>query len=209
VCSVNKEGVIYCRRMVRQAERSLVNSANGRKGADARWDDHSDTDLPDASHDRGDDHRGDHDGKHDGDDAGDHNRDHAGDHNGNDHGLISLLASSICKGDHLERSRACFERFWVEYPRKVAKKAAWAEWERIRPVPDEAFTAAAMAAVRRQQRTWTDPKYIPHARTWLHNSRWEDEPDALVVSAAEGRVIADADETGRYLDDLRQRGDRR
>lgn len=74
-----------------------------------------------------------------------------------------------------------FERFWIAYPRKTAKQAALKEWLRISPAPDDALTAAMIAAVE-EQRTSTQwlkdgGQFIPHARTWLHQQRWKDEAD--------------------------------
>lgn len=74
-----------------------------------------------------------------------------------------------------------FEQFWSAYPRKTAKAAALREWLRISPAPDAALTELMIAKVD-EQRTSTQwlkdaGQYIPHARTWLHQQRWKDEPD--------------------------------
>lgn len=75
----------------------------------------------------------------------------------------------------------CFERFWAAYPRKTAKATALKEWLRIQPPPDDAVTDAMIVKVH-EQRTSTQwlkdgGQFIPHARTWLHQQRWKDEPD--------------------------------
>lgn len=69
--------------------------------------------------------------------------------------------------------RAAFDRFWAIYPRKVGKDGAWAKWRQLRP--DEATVEGMIAAVEQQARTWNDPQFIPHPKTWLHNGRWKDE----------------------------------
>jgi hypothetical protein len=72
-----------------------------------------------------------------------------------------------------------FERFWTAYPRKVGKGAANSEWLRIHPSSE--LQAQILAAVERQRTCdqWVKDggQYVPHARTWLHQKRWEDEPD--------------------------------
>jgi hypothetical protein len=72
-----------------------------------------------------------------------------------------------------------FERFWSVYPRKTAKDAARKEFIRIGA--DEAKTDAMIAKVNAYKASpqWTKDggQYVPHARTWLHQKRWEDEVD--------------------------------
>lgn len=88
-------------------------------------------------------------------------------------------------GGILER----FERFWAVYPRKTAKDTARKEF--IRLAPDDAMTDAMVAKVRqaRASAQWLkdDGQFIPHARTWLHQKRWEDEhtPARAAVAHAE------------------------
>jgi hypothetical protein len=97
--------------------------------------------------------------------------------------------------------RAGFEQFWVAYPRKVGKDAAWREWQRIRPVPDDAFTASAVAAIGQQRSSaqWQRDggHYIPHPRTWLHQGRWQDEAERAAMPSKSGL-------TGRIPDQKRQ-----
>lgn len=79
-----------------------------------------------------------------------------------------------------------FERFWRAYPRRVGKLAAAKEWAKLQP-PIE----AVMAALARQIPTWTDPQYIPHPRTWIHQGRWLDEqPDTVFQRPAKVAGIA-------------------
>jgi hypothetical protein len=73
-----------------------------------------------------------------------------------------------------------FERdFWPEYPRKVGKPDARAQWLRI-PKQDEATRDAVCDGLDRWKAYWlstaTERRFIPHPSTWLHQERWEDEP---------------------------------
>lgn len=100
--------------------------------------------------------------------------------------------------------RTRFDRFWAAYPRKIAKDAAWREWQRLSP--SEARTAEMILAITRQCQTpqWQrdNGQYIPHPRTWLHQGRWQDEPDVVGLSV-DGRAVPGADETAAYLRDMR------
>jgi hypothetical protein len=83
--------------------------------------------------------------------------------------------------------RVRFERFWDAYPRKTAKKAAWAEWQRIKPAPDDSFTERAIEAIQQHIRSaqWRKDggQYIPHPKTWLHQGRWEDQDEYTAPTA--------------------------
>lgn len=75
--------------------------------------------------------------------------------------------------DELER---LFEEFWQIYPRKVGKQAARREFVRaLKKVDAETLIAGA-------RRFATDPNlpydktFVAHARTWLSQGRWDDEP---------------------------------
>jgi hypothetical protein len=75
----------------------------------------------------------------------------------------------------LERTLALarFERFWGVYPRKVGRDDAERAWLKLKA--DDALTDRIIAAVTLQARGWDDPKYTPHASTWLNGGRWKDE----------------------------------
>lgn len=83
-----------------------------------------------------------------------------------------------------------FELFWREYPRKTAIGAARASfikaWPKIpdpkvdprsplQPAPGFEKCLTLMRAIDAQKGGWTDPKFIPHASTWLNQERWADE----------------------------------
>jgi hypothetical protein len=76
---------------------------------------------------------------------------------------------------------AGFERFWVEYPRKVAKpearKAFAKAWRKL-PTGNEVETL--IGALERAKAAWTDPQFIPHPATWLNGERWQDEPSTVI-----------------------------
>lgn len=79
-----------------------------------------------------------------------------------------------------------FAAFWAAYPRKVAKPAAMAAFDKIDP--DDTLFAAMLAALEVQKRSpkWTkdNGEYITHPSTWLNQRRWEDMPPEVGRSAS-------------------------
>lgn len=85
---------------------------------------------------------------------------------------------------------AVFERFWAAYPRRPEnpKAAARAVFGRLllAGVDPEAIVAGAAAYAALCRREAKDPKFIPHARTWLSQRRFEDYQDEAPASAPAG-----------------------
>jgi hypothetical protein len=71
-----------------------------------------------------------------------------------------------------------FERFWENYPKKVGKDAAWAEFKKRNPGDDLTDAMIAVVLSQRASEQWRKEggQYIPNPRTWLHQGRWQDEP---------------------------------
>ena len=72
-----------------------------------------------------------------------------------------------------------FDRFWAEYPRKVAKSKAKAAFEKVmqKGVSIEALLGALRIQKLSTQWTKDGGQFIPHPTTWLNQERWEDEVD--------------------------------
>ncbi|HDR9274235.1 TPA: replication protein [Burkholderia vietnamiensis] len=76
----------------------------------------------------------------------------------------------------LSRSlRERFEIFWECYPRKRSKKAAEKAFAKVNP--DEQLFNDLMAGLERAKTSeqWQNPKFQPHAATWLNDGGWMDE----------------------------------
>lgn len=81
--------------------------------------------------------------------------------------------------DHLLEERkqeADFGNFWAAYPKKDGKQAARTEWHRLKLTDDEQKAIAADLERRSSSSQWLKDsgQFIPHARTYLHQKRWED-----------------------------------
>lgn len=83
---------------------------------------------------------------------------------------------------------ARFERFWSLYPRKTAKDAARKEWLKLQPNDELTETIVGKVQAYKASPQWLkdDGQYIPHARTWLHQKRWEDEVGVTGTPAPRG-----------------------
>lgn len=80
-----------------------------------------------------------------------------------------------------------FQDFWAIYPRRVAKRAAQKAWDKEMKAgtdPD-----SIIAGLRRQIPIFArkDEQFIPHASTWIHSGRWEDEVSLPVPSRGQER----------------------
>ena len=68
-----------------------------------------------------------------------------------------------------------FSAFWIRWPRKVGKLEAEQAWKKhVTPADEDPIHAALDWQVPLFEQR--EPEYIPHAKTWLRNRRWEDEP---------------------------------
>ena len=72
-----------------------------------------------------------------------------------------------------------FETFWLAYPRKVNKGAAWKAWQKLgkeKVLPD-VDTLRECLSWRKVAEDWERDggKYIPHPATWLNARGWEDD----------------------------------
>jgi hypothetical protein len=67
-----------------------------------------------------------------------------------------------------------FDAFWSAYPRKQAKRAAQAAWNKARPSPDLLDRILADLHQRVAHDDQWRRGYIPHPATYLNGARWED-----------------------------------
>ena len=72
---------------------------------------------------------------------------------------------------------ATFDSFWKLYPNKTGKKPAQQAWTKLKPEGELLNMIMSALALQRSSHDWTKDggQYVPHARTWLNQNRWEDE----------------------------------
>lgn len=78
-----------------------------------------------------------------------------------------------------------FEKFWLAYPKKVAKKEAVKAWDKLKV--DEQLFIIIMDKIEKMKgtRAWSDSAYIPYPATWLNGERWNDEVAAPVTKTGD------------------------
>ena len=89
--------------------------------------------------------------------------------------------------------RVRFDQFWAVYPKKVAKRDAWAFWKSLTPSVELTATIVADVARRAVSREWTDEggRFIPHPSKFLRKHHWEDES----TTSANGSTVTAAAST--------------
>lgn len=96
-----------------------------------------------------------------------------------------------------------FQAFWERWPRKVGKLEAEQAWKKhVTPADEEPIQKALDWQVPMFQQRETE--YIPHAKTWLRNRRWEDEPPTTtpnrVIAKAAPMTARQVSEANQYRD---------
>lgn len=87
-----------------------------------------------------------------------------------------------------------FSRFWVQYPRHVARAAAVKAWDRIKPDSDTIAQIMHNLAKRKQNdQQWLKDggAFIPHPATYLNQARWTDEIMAQAPVVVSGKTQHD------------------
>ena len=79
-----------------------------------------------------------------------------------------------------------FEAFWSIYPRRVGRGAAEVEFAKaLKRASFETIMEGLMAQLPANLKK-SDPQFIPHARTWLHQSRWRDDVEHPIEAQPRG-----------------------
>lgn len=70
-----------------------------------------------------------------------------------------------------------FARFWLAYPRKINKAAAWKAFKALNPSPNLLEQIFAALEVHKRLPRWTkdNGEFIPHPSSWINGRRWEDD----------------------------------
>jgi len=74
-----------------------------------------------------------------------------------------------------------FEKFWLNWPKKVAKKKAEIAWKRLTDLEKREALEALPKHLRHWQLKRTEIDYIPYPASWINAARWEDVLDMTPV----------------------------
>lgn len=74
-----------------------------------------------------------------------------------------------------------FDKFWKIYPKHAGKGSALTSWNKLCRKPKHPTWEEIKYAILKQKKTkqWSNPTYVPHASTWLNQSRWLDDPSEM------------------------------
>ena len=72
-----------------------------------------------------------------------------------------------------------FAEFWAQWPKRVAKEGAKRAWRQLSRMEQQKAITTLSAHVKK----WSedDPRFIPHAATWLNGKRFNDELDGSII----------------------------
>ncbi|GIN13164.1 hypothetical protein J26TS2_30310 [Shouchella clausii] len=106
--------------------------------------------------------------------------------------ITTKITTGITNNNKVNRKSdsysAEFEEFWKLYPRKVDKKMAYREWNRVRKKNSAQKIMDGLAGYKREiERKKTATEYIKHAKTFLHNECFKEYEGGEEVAKSSGR----------------------
>lgn len=93
---------------------------------------------------------------------------------------VTVIHRNVTQADadaDAEKSRTLFDRFWLAYPRKEAKKSALKAFLKLKFANGDFEKVLAALEVAKKSQQWVRDggKFIPHPASWLNGRRFEDE----------------------------------
>ncbi len=86
-----------------------------------------------------------------------------------------------------------FNKFWKEYPKKVAKQEAFKSFKKIKMDNDLFNLILSQLELFKQTKDWNkdNGQFIPYPATWLNQKRWEDEIQEKDLKTITTKDLAD------------------
>lgn len=108
---------------------------------------------------------------------------------------LDLARSREERREEAEENLRRFGRFWLAYPKRVAKPDALKAWKKLALTFEqfERLMASLDAWKRSEQWTRDGSRFIPHPATWLNKRMFEDDAPAAGVEApaSQGARVVD------------------
>lgn len=115
---------------------------------------------------------------------------------------VSSVSNQPAEANQSNEPADPFERFWLAYPRRDARKKAVEAWERLQLDSVVETILADVADRRADPDQWQDRKFIPLPASYLDGARWQDQWRGDNAAATEVRAVLDPHaEERRALDD--------
>lgn len=91
--------------------------------------------------------------------------------------VADLIKTGTVDNNNNTEHEVFFEKFWIEYPRKVSKKKSFQIWKRLKVKKDLFDKIMKTLLIYKKSSQWVKDNglYIPHPSTFLNQERWEDE----------------------------------
>lgn len=104
----------------------------------------------------------------------------------------ALVAERAPDPPAIDPHYALFLEWWAKYPKKAGKKAAWAEWLKIKPAREQVANWIVVLEQQCVSREWLKEggQFIPDPERYLKRGKYEDE----IVR----RPIVDETQTGNF-----------
>jgi hypothetical protein len=95
---------------------------------------------------------------------------------GNRKGYMSAPAKAVARPKAKKpNTTEYFEKFWIAYPKKVARSDAEKAWAKGNCDAMAEIIIADVMVREMKHKGWQDKQYIPHASTYLNGQRWTDD----------------------------------
>jgi len=91
---------------------------------------------------------------------------------------VDTVQKQSTEAEYRSSEESTFDQFWEIYPRKVGKGAARKAFAKACKRAEAQCIIDALKAQVGSPHAFTEPKYSPHASTWLNRDGWEDELEA-------------------------------
>jgi hypothetical protein len=104
----------------------------------------------------------------------------------------TLIPVLVCEGKGGSRGKTAkaFDRFWLSYPRRVAKEAARKAFTKAIEGGTDPEVLIAGALRYGIERSGEEPRYTKHPATWLNGGCWQDEAPGRPIIDEGGNVVA-------------------
>ncbi|WP_438396437.1 replication protein [Caballeronia sp. DA-9] len=95
--------------------------------------------------------------------------------------------------------RETFEIFWAKYPKKKSRATAEKAFAKLNP--NEQLLSDLMMGLERAvtSEQWSNPKFIPHAASWLNAGGWTDEIQSQYTDAERAVIQAFNEALGEQI----------
>jgi len=71
-------------------------------------------------------------------------------------------------------ARALFEKFWIDYPKKLDRDEAFRVWFSLSPLDQTIAVESVIVWAKSEE--WSEPRFVPSPVNFLKKRRWESRP---------------------------------